>query len=238
MCFFYSNHKLHSSSGILPQSSDCVRVTAQYLSEENSLHKFRAARRYTGTAFVASQRWMLGERERGRATVAARQLITPWQIAEPGVLLGNARAMPCSCWPLASASGSFHLVDYARRIPRDMLRRRKHASRGNGGLRCLLETPVSVKVNGSSRAVSIFGIAGRYVYLRRLSLSFSTCIKNILIYWILKNCIKERSLLCNFIFHDIVNSIGNNADTACDFILKALLLDMYLGCNNIIREYI
>lgn len=51
----------------------------------------------------------------------------------------------------ALLGGAFHLLllDYARRIPRDMLRRRKHASRGNGGLRCLLEALVSVGANGS-----------------------------------------------------------------------------------------
>lgn len=102
------------------------------------------------TAFVAG----VGRSVRGRATVAARQLITPWQIAEPGVLLGNARSASRAVFLPAARlrkRGSFHLplVDYARRIPRDMLRRRKHASRGNGGLRCLLEALSSVRVNGS-----------------------------------------------------------------------------------------
>lgn len=48
----------------------------------------------------------------------------------------------------SSANGAFLRADYARRIPRDLRRRRKHRNRGNGGLRCLLEAFVG-GVNGS-----------------------------------------------------------------------------------------
>lgn len=108
----------------------------------NSLHKFQAARRHR-TYRLRRQRRQVGEGSERPA--AARQLITLWQIAEPGVLLVTSEApdqvVPCSCRPFSSANGAFLSVDYARRIPRDLRERRKHANRGNGGLQCLLRDP-------------------------------------------------------------------------------------------------
>ncbi|CAL1684495.1 unnamed protein product [Lasius platythorax] len=53
-CSFYSNHKLHPSGGFCRSRS--VHVTAQYLSDENSLHKFQLPYR------LRRRRWKVGER--------------------------------------------------------------------------------------------------------------------------------------------------------------------------------
>lgn len=87
-------------------------------------------------------------RERGGwEIVRARQLITLWQIAEPGVLLvtSEAPAPPCrAVFLLADFLRGALCVDYARSIPRDgkavwwdLRGQRKHANRGNGRLECV-----------------------------------------------------------------------------------------------------
>lgn len=116
-------------------------------SDENSLHKFRRTGRCR-TAFVAD----VGRSARGRESVAARQLITFWQIAEPVVLLVTSKAPAGPCRVLA---GRLYLRE--RRLPLCRLHKKDPAGSAKaaeapeteetGGLRCLLEALGGV--NGS-----------------------------------------------------------------------------------------